>query len=268
MTRVAWTLLIVIVACTVFSPWIAPYDPDFIDFSKRFAPFSPAHPLGTDHLGRDHLSRLLYGGRATLGLAVLIMTATMAIGFVVGAVSGYFGGIVDVVIQSVVAMFQGLPGLAFMLALAGVLGPGAASLFIAIVATAWADFSRVVRAETLRLRDSQFVEATRALGAGHRYILAKHLMPNLATPLIVLFTSRIGRMILTIASLSFLGLGLQPPAADWGVMISESRGFFRSAPHLMILPGVCIFAVSLAINIIGDEVRDRMDRRTDRWMAP
>ncbi|WP_198151090.1 ABC transporter permease [Hyphomicrobium sulfonivorans] len=228
---------------------------------------SMAHPLGTDNLGRDYLSRLLFGGRTTLGLAVVIMSATMAIGFIVGAISGYLGGVVDILIQSVVAMFQGLPGLAFMLTLAGVLGPGATSLFIALVVTAWADFSRIVRAETLRLREAQFIEAARVLGAGQHRIIVQHLMPNLVTPLIVLFTSRIGRMILTIASLSFLGLGLQPPTADWGVMISDSRAFFRSAPHLMVMPGLCIFAVSLAINIIGDDLRDRMDRRTDRWMV-
>lgn len=260
----AWIILAIVAAGALLAPWIAPHDPDFIDMSARLAPPSAGHWLGTDHLGRDHLSRLLHGGRATLGLAVAVMTAVLAIGFLVGAVSGYFGGLADTAIQSIVVLFQGLPGLVFMIALVGILGPGALNLFVAIVVTAWADFSRIVRAETLQLRAADFIAATRALGAGHGYILARMLVPNLAGPMVVLFAARIGRMVLTIASLSFLGFGVQPPTADWGVMISESRGFFRSAPLLTILPGACIFAVSLAITLIGDDLRDRLDRRSAR----
>jgi len=267
MKYAALALLVLIAASSLLAPVIAPFDPDRIDMSNRLADLSVAHPLGTDHLGRDELSRLLYGGRSTMLLAFAATAATLLIGLMVGTISGYFGGWVDDAIQGVVLMFQGLPGLSFMLAVAGTLGPGFHSLFIAVVVTSWADFSRVVRAETIRLREETFIEATHALGAGSGYIVAYHVVPNLFAPLLVLFTARIGRMVLAIAALSFLGLGLQPPVADWGVMISDSRPFFRSAPHLMLAPGLMILLLSLAANVLGDELRDQMDRRMDKQLA-
>lgn len=256
--------LVLIAATSLLAPVLAPFDPDRIDMANRLAGFSLQHWLGTDHLGRDEFSRLLFGGRSTVLLAFAATTATLGIGLILGTLSGYFGGWVDDVIQGFVLLFQGLPGLSFMLAIAGTLGPGVHSLFIAVVMTSWADFSRVVRAETLKIREENYVEAMRALGAGPLYIMINHVIPNLFAPLVVLFTVRIGRMVLSIAALSFLGLGLQPPTADWGVMISDSRPFFRSAPHLMLAPGLMILLLSIATNLLGDELRDRMDRRMDK----
>lgn len=267
MKTFAILVLVLIAGSSLLAPLIAPYDPDDINMANRLADFSLAHPLGTDHLGRDELSRLLHGGQSTVMLAFAATAATLLIGLVVGTISGYLGGWVDDALQGIVMLFQGLPGLSFMLAIAGTLGPGLSSLFIAVVVTSWADFSRVVRAETLRLREETYIEAIRALGAGSGYIMGRHVAPNLFAPLVVLFTVRIGRVVLSIAALSFLGLGLQPPTADWGVMISDSRPFFRSAPHLMLAPGLMILLLSVATNILGDEMRDDMDRRMDRHLA-
>lgn len=217
---IAIVLLSTIVFITLFAPFIAPYDPIAINMSERLEPISKTHWLGTDTLGRDVFSRIVHGGRISLLLAVVAALSTMLIGLVVGTIAGYFGGWLDEVIQAVVNVFQGLPGLSFMLAIAGVLGPSAVSLLIAIMITSWADFSRIVRGEVLKLREESYIEGIRALGASQFYLLTRHLIPNMMGPLIVLFTLRIGRIILAIAALSFLGLGLQPPAPDWGVMVT------------------------------------------------
>ena len=259
----ALAILLIVVLLSALAPWLAPYDPNEVNMSERLAQFSSSHWFGTDHLGRDVLSRLLYGGRLTLVLALLASVVTMAIGLAFGTIAGYFGGRVDDFIQFVVNMFQGLPGLSFMLAIAGILGPGATSLFIAVVITSWADFSRIVRGEVLKIREEHYIDGVRALGAGHFYIMFRYLIPNLIGPVIVLFTVRIGRTMLAIASLSFLGLGLQPPIPDWGVMVNDSRAYFRSYPHLMLLPGFCIAIISLAINLLGDALRDVLDSRSD-----
>ena len=260
----ATAVLAVIALASLSATWIAPYDPNAIDLVNRLNGFTLAHLLGTDHLGRDELSRLLYGGRTTILLAIIATTATLGLGIIFGTISGYFGGWLDQVLQSFVLLFQGLPRISFMLAIAGALGPGYTTLFIAVVVTSWAEFYRIVRAETLKIREEDYVEAIRALGASHGYIMTFYVVPNLIGPLVVLFTVEIGRMILSIASLSFLGLGLQPPTADWGIMISDSRAFFRSAPYLMIAPGLCIAFTSLSVNLLGDALRDQLDTRLDR----
>lgn len=261
-------LLSVIGIATLGAPWLAPYDPNAIDMSRRLLAPDAINWLGTDHLGRDLFSRILHGGRTTIALAVFATGATLLIGLVIGLVSGYFGGLVDDAAQGFVMLFQGLPALSFMLAIAGTLGPGATSLFIAVVVTSWADFSRMVRAETLKLREETYIEAMRALGAGPFTILFRHLLPNLSGPVAVLFTVRVGRTVLAIAALSFLGLGLQPPTADWGVMINDSRPYFRTHPLLMVVPGLCILLLSLAVNLLGDELRDGLDTRMDRGSIP
>lgn len=256
-------ILTIVIAISIFAPWIAPYDPTEINMSNRFAPFSKEHLLGTDHLGRDILSRLIYGGRVTIFLTIVASFFTMVIGLFVGTIAGYFGGIIDEVMQFFVNLFQGLPGISFMLAIVGVLGPGMESLLIAIVLTSWADFSRVVRGEVLKIREQQYIEAITALGASNLYIIVRYIIPNLIGPVIVLFTTRIGRTMLAIASLSFLGLGLQPPLPDWGVMVNDARSYLRSHPSLVLLPGLCIAVVSIALNIIGDLLRDALDSRHD-----
>lgn len=266
---IAIGILIVLVGSSLLAPWLAPYDPNQIRMSERLAPISGEHWLGTDTLGRDVFSRVLYGGRVSIMLALAVTAATMLIGLVIGTVAGYFGGWLDDVIQAGIHIFQGLPGLSFMIAIAGTLGTGVESMFIALVVTSWADFSRVVRGEVMKIREESYIEGIRAIGGNHMYTLIRYVIPNMIGPIIVLFTVRIGRVILSIASLSFLGLGLQPPTPDWGVMVNDARPFFRSYFHLILAPGLCIALISFAINCIGDALRDALDTKTEKagWLS-
>ena len=192
-------------------------------------------------------------------LALFATLFSMLFGIAVGAIAGYFGGIWDWTITWITNIFQGLPGTSFMIAIAGIMKPSIYSLLIALVITSWAGFSRVVRTEVLRLKDENYIEGMRCLGASDQYIIVKHILPNMMGNTIILFTTRVGRSVLSIASLSFLGLGLQPPTPDWSVMISEARMDFRSSPHLIIAPGICIFLLLLSINLLGDALRDYFD---------
>lgn len=256
---------VVILACILLisaaAPLIAPFDPNKIHMSLRLQGPSSAHLFGTDSLGRDMLSRVLYGGRVSMLLAIGATILSMGTGMIIGVISGYFSGVCDAVLTTATNIFQGLPGTCVMIAIAGVLGPGLDHILLALVLTSWASFSRIVRTETLRVREQSYIKGLRLLGADTPVILIKHLVPNIMPNLIVLFTTRIGRCILSIASLSYLGLGLQPPNPDWSVMISDARLHFRSAPHLIIVPGMCLFLLLFALNLLGDALRDKLDVR-------
>lgn len=260
----AAVLLLLILLMTVFAPWIAPYDPVEIDMSNRLAPPGPVHHLGTDALGRDVLSRVIYGGRASILLAVIATSCSMAVGLLIGLAAGYCGGVVDMVITGISNVFQGLPGTMMMIALVGILGSDTRSIVLALVVTSWVGFSRLVRGEVMREKRELYIEGTRCLGAGHLRVIFRHILPNLRTNIIILFTTRVGRVVLSVAGLSYLGLGIQPPTPDWGEMISGSaRRYFRSAPHLLWAPGVCIILLTLSINLLGDALRDRLDVKQD-----
>ena len=257
-------ILLAIALMTIFAPWLAPYDPFQIDMTNRLAAPSPAHPLGTDALGRDVLSRVIYGGRASLLLAVAATCCSMAVGLAVGVAAGYCGGAVDVVITGISNVFQGLPGMVLMIALVGVLEPGTQSILLALVLTSWVGFSRLVRGEVLKVKGELYIEGMRCLGAGHLRIVLRHVLPNIRTNIIILFTTRVGRVVLSVAGLSYLGMGIQPPTPDWGEMISGSaRRYFRTAPHLLWAPGLCIILLTLSINLLGDLLRDRLDVKQD-----
>ena len=257
-------LLAVIVLVTILAPWISPYDPVQIDMKNRLAPPSTAHWLGTDALGRDVFSRVLHGGRASLLLAVLATSFSMALGLIIGVAAGYCGGVVDTVITAVANIFQGLPGRMMMIALVGILGSNTRSIILALVFTSWVGFSRLVRGDVMRVKNELFVEGVRSLGAGNLRIILRHVLPNIRTNVIITFTTRVGRVVLSVAGLSYLGLGIQPPTPDWGEMISGSaRRYFRSAPHLLWAPGICIILLTLSINLLGDLLRDRMDVKQD-----
>lgn len=256
-------ILLAIVLMTIFAPWLAPYDPLKINMANRLADPSWAHPLGTDALGRDVLSRVIYGGRASLLLAVAATCGSMAAGLAVGVAAGYCGGVVDAVITGISNIFQGLPGMVLMIALVGVLEPGTQSVLLALVLTSWVGFSRLVRGEVMKLKQEYFVEGLKGLGAGNMRILLLHIGPNLIGSILIIFATRIASAMLSVASLSFLGLGLQPPTPDWGVMISDARTHFRQVPMLAIAPGVMIVLLSLSINILADALRDRLDVRAD-----
>ena len=257
-------ILLAIILMTVFAPWLAPYDPLEVRMEDQLLPPCLAHPLGTDALGRDVLSRVIYGGRASLLLAVLATAASMLVGLAIGIAAGYCGGAVDAVITCISNVFQGLPGTILMIALVGVMERGAQSIILALVITSWVGFSRLVRGEVMRVKGELYIEGMRCLGAGHLRIILRHVLPNIRTNILILFTTRVGRVVLSVAGLSYLGLGIQPPTPDWGEMVSGSaRRYFRTAPHLLWAPGICIILLTLSINLLGDLLRDRMDVKQD-----
>lgn len=263
--KLSGSILIFFFGIALLAPWIAPYDPNAVNRAEILAPMSSVHLLGTDTLGRDVFSRVVYGARISVFYAMTGAACTMVLGAFLGIVSGYFGGAIDRVIQSGVHIFQGLPGMSLMIAIAGVLGPGTSSILIAVTLTSWTSFSRLVRAEVLQVRDANYVTAARALGAGHGYILRKYILPNILPSMIVLWSVRIGSVLLSVASLSFLGLGVQPPQADWGIMIFDAKSYFRTYPWLLWGPGICITVLSIAIQVWGDELRDCFLLTREQW---
>ena len=245
----------------ILAPVIAPRDPNEVDLTANLLGPGPQHLLGTDVLGRDVLSRLLYGARSTLGLAIPIALAVTAIGVVVGLVAGYFGGWIDTVISTLLNALFALPGLVLTLAILALLGPGRLSLLVALIAAGWASFARIVRGPVIVTRESGYVESARAIGASDLRIIRCHVLPNIVGPIVVLATLDLGTVVLSIAALSFLGLGDRPPAAEWGSMLNDGRVYFRLHPLLMVLPGLCIFLLVLGANLLGDALRDIMDPR-------
>ena len=247
------------ILAALFAPIIAPHDPNVISMTETLQGPSSDHLLGTDQLGRDHLSRLLYGGGKTLTMAGIAMLGTVALGLFFGMVAGYFGGTVDLVITQVLNILLSLPSLLLSLAILGVLGPGTSSLQLALIAAGWVGHARIFRAAVLAIREQVYVEAAVSIGASPFRVVGRHLLPNLITTVAVLATLDLGVMILTITSLSFLGLGVQPPTADWGTMLNEARQSFGQYPLLVFAPGICITAVVLASNFLGDAIRDAVD---------
>lgn len=261
LAALALCLLGLLLAGSLLAPVLAPYPPTQINMAERLQGISAAHPLGTDTLGRDLLSRVLYGGRVSVLTAAAATALSMLLGLAVGLIAGYLGGWADGVITWFTSIFQGLPSTSVMIALAAILDPGVSSLLLALVLTSWASFSRVVRSSVLRLREEAYVEGARCLGAGRLRIITRYLLPNLLPEIAVLFTTRVGGVVLSVASLSFLGLGIQPPTPDWGVMISEARTSFRTAPMLILVPGACLIILSFGINYLGEVLRAHFDIR-------
>ena len=250
--KLAFIVVAVIIICAVFAPWIAPYDPYQVSVDEILQHSSAQHWLGTDALGRDLLSRVIYGARTSVAFAVAVALCTMLVGVALGIAGGYFGGITDRIIQCMVSMIQGLPGMSMMIAIAAVLPENDLRLIIAVTLTSWAGFSRIVRSEVIRIKGETYIEGIRSLGAGDLYILKEYVFPNVLPVIAVLLTLRIGTSLLSASALSYLGLGVSPPAADWGVMISDARTYFRSYPMMIIAPGLGITLFSLGINLAGD----------------
>ncbi|MGH2371249.1 MAG: ABC transporter permease, partial [Chloroflexota bacterium] len=219
---------------------------------------------GTDQVGRDVLARLLYGGRISLGSAIPAVAGLVLLGLCLGALAGYAGGIVDGLISVVVDVVLALPGLVLSLAIAGTLGPSLQNTLLAVLLVGWAGHARLFRGAVLAAREWEYVLAARAAGAGNTRIVLRHILPNIIGPIVVVATLDIGQVILTISSLSFLGLGVQPPTPEWGVMLADARTSIDHAPQLIILPAVCILLVVLASNLVGDGLRDALDPRTRR----
>jgi peptide/nickel transport system permease protein len=243
------------------APWIAPDDPTAVHLGARYAKLGPAHPLGTDDIGRDLLSRLLWGARWSLGGALGVTVVVVAIGLSVGAMSGYCGGVVDGVVMRVVDALLAFPALLLALAVVGVLGPGLRGLLLALVATGWAGYARVVRGLVLSLRERGYVEAARAAGARRGTIVVHHVLPNVLPTVVVLAALEIGQLILSLAALSFLGLGAQRPTPEWGAMLNDGRALLFTHPELMIYPGVAISLAVLGFSLLGDCLHGVLDPR-------
>ena len=254
-------IIFLLIFIAIFAPFIAPHDPVDQELKKRLSSPSSEYPLGTDHLGRCILSRLIYGARISLPIAMTVIGITFAIGVTIGAISGYLGGVTDEIIMRIVDVLLTFPGLILALAIIAALGPGLFNAMIALVVVGWAGYTRIVRGSVLSVKEKEFVEGVRALGASDFYILVRYILPNVIAPVIPLAMLGIGYVILAVAGLSFLGLGAQPPMPEWGAMLNDGRAFMRSAPHLMIFPGLAIMVTVLAFNLVGDGLRDALDPR-------
>lgn len=248
----------------LFAPVLAPYDPEAVDVMQRLEGSTLSHPLGTDELGRDTLSRLLFGARWSLGVAALATVITISIGIAVGTVAGYYGGHLDSVLMRVVDVLLAFPTLVLYLAIVGTLGPGLRNVMIALVSITWVEYARVVRGLILQIRERDFVRASRALGARDRRLVARHIMPNVVPPVVILASLQTGTLILALAALGFFGIGVQPPTPEWGSMINQSRLFLQTSPALMIWPGVAISLTVIGFNLLGDGLRDVLDPRLGR----
>ena len=258
---VGLALLVVFGAAALLAPLLTPYDPAATTPSLRLAGPSPQHPLGTDNLGRDTLSRLLFGSRWSLGTAALATALIMTIGLAVGSLAGYYGGRLDDVVVLVVDVLLAFPSLVLALAIVGTLGPGIVNVMLGLVSVWWVGYARIVRGLVLATRERQFVEAARCLGARDRRLIVRHILPNVLPHVVVLATLEMGGLILGISGLSFLGLGAQPPTPEWGAMLNDGRAFLFSAPQLMLYPGLAISLVVIGFNLLGDGLRDVLDPR-------
>ncbi len=261
-TAVAGLVIVVtLVLAALLAPLLAPRDPNAVDLAHRFASPSFRFPLGTDELGRDTLSRLLYGARLSIGATVVAAMGVSVVGLALGLLAGYLGGIADTVISRTIDALLAFPSFLLALAVTGALGPGLVHVMIAVVAIGWVSYARIVRSVVVAERESAYVEAARALGASHARILSRHVMPNVVGPVVVLTTLELGTILLGISALSFLGLGAEAPTAEWGAMLSEASKYLGRAPYMMVAPGAAIFVMVLGFNLLGDGLRDLLDPR-------
>ena len=252
-------LVLIVALIGIFAPFIAPNDPYATDILNKFAGFSQQYPLGTDNLGRCILSRMIYGIRPTLGLAVLTMLGTIGLGALMGLLAGYFRGIVEEVIMRTVDVMLSFPSQIMVFAVVALLGISVQNVILANVFIKWAWYARMIRTGVMQYRDRNFVRFSRCIGTPESFILFRHLVPSIAADLAVLSSLDVGWAIINISTLSFLGLGVQAPTPEWGAMLTNARGYIRDAWHITLFPGLIILLTILALNIIGDGLRDALD---------
>lgn len=257
-------ILAALAAGALAAPALAPYGPAEIDLAGASAPPSARHWLGQDQVGRDILTRVMYGARLSLLVGLIAVAIGLGIGGPVGLVAGYAGGLVDLLVMRIIDVMMAFPSILLAILVVAVLGPGLENAMIAVGISAVPLFARLMRAAVLAVKDIEYVVAARALGQSTAWIVARHVTPNCLAPLVVQATLRTGTAILTAASLSFLGLGVQPPIPEWGAMVAEGRTYITTAPHITIFPGLAIVVAVLGFNILGDALNDRLNPRLRR----
>jgi peptide/nickel transport system permease protein len=256
---VGLAIVTALVFLAVFGPTLSPYDPYQQVMEKRLQPPSREHPFGTDHLGRDILSRVLHGCRVSLGAAALVVSISAAVGLLLGLVSGYFGGFVDEILMRVTDVFFAFPRLILAMAVNAALGPGLLNTMLAVAAVSWPAYARLIRACTLQVKNETYIEAARALGLSHARIIFKHVLPMVVHALIVQVTLDFGGAILLCSALGFLGLGAPPPTPEWGLMVSEGRLYLATHWWVSTFPGLAITTSALGFNLLGDALRDALE---------
>ena len=260
--RIGAAVVGALVLVALLAPWLAGHDPTATLLAEGLRGPSWVHPLGQDRLGRDLWSRIAWGARISLVVGTATVTISLSIGTVVGLLAGMRGGWIDETVMRVVDVLLAFPGILLAIALAGVLGPSLGNVILALSVIGWTGYARLVRAETLALRERPHVEAARAIGAGELRVVVRHVLPLLAAPLAVQATFGFAGAIVAEASLSFLGLGTRPPTPSWGAMLNDGRAFLLVAPHVALVPGFAIFTTVLGVNFLGDALRDHLDVRT------
>ena len=256
-------LVVLFVLCALFAPWLAPQDPAHIDLPNRLDPPSVSQWCGTDELGRDICSRLIYGARISMLVGSCVVLASLSLGLIIGSIAGYYGGRVDRFINVVLMnAFLSFPGILLAIAFVAFRGPGIFNLVIALSLGGWVGYARLVRAQVLAAREKEFVEAARALGASDLRVIVSHILPNIIQPVIVQAAIGMAAAILAEATMSFLGLGVPPPAASWGSMLNDARAHLFDSPHLVLFPAAAVMLAVLSFNFIGDALRDLLDPRS------
>lgn len=258
-SRLALLLAGTILLAAIFAPQVAPYDPNNVMLEMKLQSPSGTHWLGTDHLGRDILSRLIYGAQVSVGTVSAIIVCILVLGFLVGCVSGYAGGKIDAFLMRLCDVFLTFPTFILAMFLIGILGTGLTNVVIAIVLTHWAWYARLIRGFVLSLKNREYILAARVSGASRVKIVLQHIVPPVFAQLVILATLDIGHMILHVSGLSFLGLGVAPPTPEWGVMINDARQFLWTNPGLIVYPGMMIFITVMSFNLLGDALRDALD---------
>jgi len=256
-------LVVIFVLFAVFAPWIAPQDPALINLPARLQAPSAAHWFGTDELGRDILSRVIYGARISMLVGSSVVVGSLLLGLIFGSISGYYGGYVDRFFNVIIMnAFLSFPGILLAIAFVAFIGPGIFNLILALCIGGWVGYARLVRAQVLAVKEREFVEAARALGASDWRIVSRHIWPNIIQPVIVQAAIGMAGAVLAEATMSFLGLGVPPPTASWGSMLNDGRSHLFDAPHLVLFPAGAVMLAVLSFNFIGDALRDYMDPRS------
>jgi peptide/nickel transport system permease protein len=268
LARIGFAAAMILVLSALLAPWIAPADPAGQNLPARLESPSRAHWMGTDELGRDILSRVLFGARISLLVSICVVCGCGSIGLTMGMLAGYAGGWLDRFINLLlVNAFLSFPGILLAIAFAAFLGPGIGKVILALVITGWAGYARLARAQVLKVKEMEFILAARSLGASHLRIMARHLLPNILQPVLIQATIGMAGAILAESTLSFLGLGVLAPMPSWGAMLNDARGHLFDAPHMVIFPALAVMTAVLSFNLLGDAWRDWLDPRTRSQMA-